>query len=76
VSHNSKAYEVVPPAIRPLVSQRHILPSEDPKLYDALFGHIARLMKPTNVLQWLDIKKLQDLTWEQMRLSRIKPGII
>ena len=76
MSRNSNAYDMVPPAIRPLVSQRHILPSEDPKLYDALFGHIAELMKPANVLQWLDIKKLQDLIWEQMRLSRIKPGII
>jgi len=27
-------------------------------------------------MQWLDVKKLQDLIWEQQRLSRIKPGVI
>lgn len=72
----SKMYDAVPTEIRPLVSERHILSSEDPRRYDALFDCLAKHFRPRTLMQWLDVKKLQDLIWEQQRLSRIKPGVI
>jgi hypothetical protein len=72
----SKMYDAVPAEIRPLVSERHILSSEDPRHYDDLFDCLAMHFRPRNLMQWLDVKKLQDLIWEQQRLNRIKPGII
>jgi hypothetical protein len=71
-----KLYQSIPREIRALLAQRNILANEDPKQYDDLFKVLAEFYRPTDVLQWLGIKDLQDLIWEQFRLGRIKPGII
>ena len=66
----------IPPEIRSLVLVRDVLPGEDANSYDSLLVALKNLLVPKDVLQWLDLKHLQDLIWRQARLSRITPGII
>ena len=73
---SSEFYNAIPVAIRPVIIRRDMLPSEDPKVYDGLLIELWKLFRPKDVLQWLDLKKLHDLTWEQLRYSRLKSSII
>jgi hypothetical protein len=71
-----KGKNSIPAEIRPLITERHILSSEDPKSYDDLLNLLIALYRPKSILQWLGVKNQQDLLWEQLRLNRIKPAII
>ena len=72
----SDFYTAIPPTIRPLILDCRILPSEDAKAYCDLLIEFWKLCRPNTVMQWLDLKKLVDLVWEGLRLSRLKPEII
>src|SRR5690242_7186989 len=67
---------VIPEEIRALITERHILSSEDPNSYDGLLNSLIAIYRPKTVLLWLAVKNLQDLLWDQLRLNRIKPAII
>lgn len=71
-----KFHDAIPGAIRPLILECPLLASEDPKIYHGLLIQLWGLLRPKNVLQWLDLKKLVDLIWEGVRLGRIKAEII
>jgi hypothetical protein len=66
----------IPEEIRPLVMERHILSTEDPKAYDDLFDMLLAYYQPKNTLQWFDVKRLLDTIVEESRYSRIKIGLI
>jgi hypothetical protein len=72
----SKLLQDIPSEIRPLVTERNILACEDPKDYDNLLAALVKSFNPKGAMQWLNLKRLQDLLWEQLRMSRIKPGIL
>jgi hypothetical protein len=69
-------YDDIPAAIRPLILECPVLPSENPKFYSDLLVELWRIFRPTNALQWFDLKKLADLIWDEQRLGRIKAEII
>ena len=69
-------HDAIPAAIRPLILECSVLPSEDPQGYRNLLIELWELLRPKSALQWLDLKKLVDLTWEGLRLGRIKAEII
>lgn len=66
----------IPEEIRPLMMERHILSTEDPRVYDDLFCMLVAYYQPRNVLQWFDVKRLLDTIVEDSRYSRIKVGLI
>ena len=73
---NSSLFKSIPSEIRPIVTRRNILACENARGYDALLGALIEHIKPKSMMQWLNVKKLQDLLWEQFRMSRIKPGVM
>ena len=66
----------VPPAVRSILMRRNTVSGENPEEYEDLLVGLIEHFKPATVVQWLNLKKLQDLIWHQARLSRIKPGIM
>ena len=72
----SDFHNAIPTAIRPMILRCDILASEDPKLYKDLLIELWVVFRPKDPLLWLDLKKLTDLIWESMRISRIKPELI
>jgi hypothetical protein len=66
----------IPSEIRWLVMERNILKSEDPKQYDILLIVLAKAFMPKTALQWLDLKQLHDMKWEQFRYARLKSPLI
>lgn len=73
---NSKPFNSIPHAVRPIVMRCNTLSGENRQEYEDLLVGLIDHFKPKTVMQWLNVKKLQDLIWEQARLSRIKPGIM
>jgi hypothetical protein len=69
-------YNAIPAALRRLILELPVLPSEDSKVYRGLLIELWELLRPKDALRWLDLKKLVDLIWEGLRLGRIKTEII
>jgi hypothetical protein len=53
-----------------------LLRSEDPKIYEKLARQISQAVGPTDVVEWLWIKDILDLSWEIRRLRRSKIALI
>src|SRR5436190_15819180 len=53
-----------------------LLSSEDPKAYDKLARTIIKDVAPTDIIEWLWIKDVLDLSWEVRRLRRFKIALI
>jgi hypothetical protein len=68
--------DAVPAEIRVLITERHILSSENPKHYDEVLKALIKLFRPKDILQWFGVKNLQNLLWEQYRMNRLKPAVI
>jgi hypothetical protein len=62
----------VPAEIRSLLSQPPLLATEDPNGYYALLDALGREVGPCGIIEWLLLKDIADLTWEIVRLRRIK----
>jgi hypothetical protein len=70
------AASVVPAHIAELLGKAPLLKSEDPKQYQALLSEIARTVKPADVMEWLWVKDIVDLTWDILRYRRLKTSWI
>jgi hypothetical protein len=66
----------IPPEIRELWGEPPLLSSEDLKAYDKLARTIIKDVAPTDVIEWLWIKDVLDLSWEVRRLRRFKITLI
>jgi hypothetical protein len=66
----------IPADIQELWGEPPILTSEDPKLYVKLAIQIASTVGPEDVIEWFLVKDILDLTWETLRLRRIKVGMV
>jgi hypothetical protein len=62
----------VPAHIAELLGPAPLLEGEDPKQYQALLSEIARAVKPIDVMEWLPVKDVVDLTWDTLRYRRLK----
>jgi len=67
----------IPEKIRPLIMERNVLSGENPEGYDELLNTLVVYYQPgSDILRWLEIKRLCDTIVEELRYSRIKGGLI
>ena len=64
--------DAVPADIRALLGEPPLLATEGPNDYDALLNALAREVRPCDIVEWLWVKDIADLTWEILRYRRIK----
>jgi hypothetical protein len=62
----------VPPDIQALFGDPPLLSTEDPHLYWEMLDRFAGSVEPRNVIEWLWIKDIVDLSWEIARLRRYR----
>jgi hypothetical protein len=62
----------IPAHIVELLGTAPLLEDEDPQQYQALLSEIARTVKPANVMEWLWVKDIVDLTWDTIRYRWLK----
>jgi hypothetical protein len=53
-----------------------VLPHDDLKVYERLRLEIARSNQPKDMIEWLWIRDILDLSWETRRLRGFKTGLI
>jgi hypothetical protein len=71
-----KKLSLIPPDIQRLWGPSPVLASENREAYQRLALEIARSVKPNDVLEWLMVKDVVDLSWEIRRLRRFKAKLI
>jgi hypothetical protein len=62
----------VPAKIRKLLGEPPLLAIEDPNHYYTLLAELAGEVKPKDIVEWLWVKDITDLSWEILRYRRIK----
>jgi hypothetical protein len=66
----------IPGYIREIWGAPPLLRHEDPKIYEKLARQIAAAIGPIDVIDWLAVKDVLDLTWELLRLRKFKMMLI
>jgi hypothetical protein len=66
----------VPTEVRDLLGKPPLLATEDQNEYEALLAELAHEVKPSDVIEWLWVKDVADLTWEIIRYRRIKAAYV
>ena len=66
----------VPPDIEVLFGDPPLLSTEDPRLYREMLDRFAESVEPRNVIEWLWVKDIVDLSWEIARLRRYRALLI
>jgi cobalamin biosynthesis protein CobT len=66
----------IPGDIREIWGPAPLLRHEDPETYERLARQISHDVAPTDVIDWLAVKDVLDLTWEIRRLRRFKAMLI
>jgi hypothetical protein len=67
-----KRLSLIPPDVQQLWGPSPVLASENHEAYQRLALGIAESVKPNDVLDWLMVKDVVDLSWEIRRLRRFK----
>jgi hypothetical protein len=62
----------VPADIQALFGNAPLLSTEDPSLYWNMLDRFATCVEPKNIIEWLWVKDVLDLSWEIVRLRRFK----
>ena len=62
----------VPPDIQALFGDPPLLSTEDPNLYWDMLDRFAESIAPRNIIEWLWVKDVADLSWEIPRLRRYR----
>jgi hypothetical protein len=66
----------VPNNIRKIWGEPPLLRNEDPGIYEKLARQISQTVAPIDVIEWLWVKDILDLSWEIRRLRRFKTTLI
>ena len=66
----------VPADIEALFGDPPLLSTEDPNLYWDMFDRFAEFVDPKNIIEWLWLKDIVDLSWEIARLRRYRALLI
>ena len=66
----------MPPDIEVLFGDPPLLSTEDPRLYRELLDRFVGSVEPRNVIEWLWVKDIVDLSWEIARLRRYRALLI
>src|SRR6516225_8268116 len=62
----------VPPHIQALFGNPPLVSTEDPNLYWDMLDRFAESIAPRNIIEWLWVKDIVDLSWEIARLRRYR----
>src|SRR6516225_3963026 len=73
---NALAETHLPAKIRALLGNPPLLANEDLSDYNALLNELARAVKPKDIIEWLWVKDVAYLTWDILRLRRIKAAYV
>jgi hypothetical protein len=66
----------VPPDIQALFGDPPLLSTEDPARYRDMLDRFAESIAPRNIIEWLYVKDVADLSWEIARLRRYRALLI
>ena len=66
----------IPPEVRALLGDAHLLPGEDRATYEALLSKVAQARAPKDMVEWLNVKDMADAAWEAERLKRLKTRLL
>jgi hypothetical protein len=66
----------IPAEIEELWGEPPVLPTEDLKAYEKLCLEVAKNVGPTDIIEWLWIKDICDLSWEIRRLRGLKVRLV
>lgn len=66
----------VPAEICDLWGKPPLLATESPKQYYALLVELVREVKPSDIIEWLWVKDVADLTWDILRYRRLKAAYL
>src|ERR1700674_3187448 len=66
----------VPPELRGIFAQTPLLSHEDPQTYCDLFRQLAHKVRPSDVVEWLWLKDVADLTWQKLRYRRLSDALL
>ncbi len=66
----------IPGDIFSLFGDPPVLSTENRKIYSDLLCKVAQAVKPKNIIEWMWIKDIVDLSWEIRRLRRYKAQLI
>jgi hypothetical protein len=64
----------IPDYIRSLFGYAPVLKTEDEKIYWNCMQQFINCVEPQDVIEWLWVKDVVDLSWEILRLRRLKIG--
>jgi hypothetical protein len=71
-----KSIRSVPRDIQALFGDPPLLSTEDPNLYRDMLHRFAEFVDPKNIIEWLWVKDIVDLSWEIARLRRYRALLI
>jgi hypothetical protein len=66
----------IPADIAELWGKPPVLPTEDLKACEKLYLEIAKSVGPTDIIEWLWVKDIGDLSWEIRRLREFKVDLV
>jgi len=67
---------VIPNDIAALFGSAPILKTEDEEIYWNCMERVVKCVEPQDVIEWLWVKDVVDLSWEILRLRRLKIDLI
>jgi hypothetical protein len=73
---NKIAVMAIPGDIREIWGDPPLLRNEDREIYEKLAGQISQAVGPIDVIEWVWVKDILDLSWEIRRLRRFKTVLI
>jgi hypothetical protein len=66
----------IPAEILSIFGDPPLLSTEDPKAYFDWLARVAQAVKPKNIIEWMWVKDLVDLSFEVRRLRSLKSQIV
>jgi hypothetical protein len=71
-----KPFRSLPADIQALFGDPPLLSTEDPARYRDMLDRFAECIAPRNIIEWLWVKDVADLSWEILRLRRYRTLMI
>jgi hypothetical protein len=76
IGNNTHVTTRVPEEIRPLLGPSWTIKGEHPELFEELLGLVGDAVKPKDIIDWLLVGSIVQLTWEIQRTNRHRESIV